>query len=908
MANKLTGSYDAVAQISRRQINGLLASLHQNGASDQPPLRLGHNWVLRVGDPKPTTPELVRLRLRDWIRNFQSAGGPSNLDDFRARLAVNAPPGAAKMIEEEFSKLEKGRPGRQPSKTKKPRGRVKLQLSSPTVILADGATSEATLLTDVRAHYDPDTGAGEIAAANHPLHGEVRAAFQLSVLSSTSGRKLYVHPSSKDSKIQFIAASGTSLTNAEVSRISREVRDIVREKFTPQPVDLPSDFPFSEFKVIGSGANQVIALPIQVSDSPLPTGRIQNLDENFADSSGFAFAASKEYVENLLEPLFDAVSDAVRDFKKEITVGVTVLGVPLQQTIKFTLQLKSGPSLEWESGRIKLSARLKLVVRPGADVSFRFTQKFKLALDASTQQVTLKADGDPSVNTNLPFNFLHEAFENAIKEARDDALSGGAAPVNVAVNQVFAGARQKLIGGLKVFDESASATFTTVKITKDGLIVRGEIGSGPRQAPVVQFNEIDEGRAFSALGTWIPGGKIDRYIWSWVGHAGKEPAKLFSVSNNTSIATHRFIFPKPAGMDPLGNVSLRIEGTQTGADGLTVPVAAESPPQLRDAFGTIVELPAWWEMITTPIWLEETKPDAKLKDLIAGHVPLQSDRPRGRELAHNTLVYFPDWRADEPLEPVALAVAAMRRRKVSLVLIVVLPANALDSRRSDLEVRLRAVSSRFAGRLIVTVDQEGGWSRAFAVAKRPSAHLVNARRQFAWNSWGDIEPGAMAAALDKHLLPAPAPRSHALQPKVSGCGCHGAPDIVFEDERGERFALHRMRGRNVILNFFQSWSAPCIRELQRLQALHEKRPKGGGPYVVAFHGGSDEKAVADLRKRHRLSFPLVQDRDQVIARQYGITCWPTTIAINPDGSIGRMQLGAVREAKPATRPAKSTSA
>ena len=310
---------------------------------------------------------------------------------------------------------------------------------------------------------------------------------------------------------------------------------------------------------------------------------------------------------------------------------MTVFGVRLQQTIKFTLQLKSGPSLEWESGRIKLSARLKLVVRPGPDVSFRFTQKFKLALNASTQQVTLQADGDPSVNTNLPFNVLHDAFENAIKAARDDALSGGAAPVNDAVNGVFAGARQKLIGGLKVFDESASATFTTVKITKDGLIVRGEIGSGPRQAPVVQFNEIDEGRAFSALATWIPGGKIDRYIWSWAGHGGKEPAKLFSTSHRSATETHRFIFPKPAGMDPLGSVSLRIEGTQTGADGLAVPIAAESPPQLRDAFGTIVESPAWWEPITTPLWLEETKPGARLKDLIAGHITLQSDRaPRPR--------------------------------------------------------------------------------------------------------------------------------------------------------------------------------------------------------------------------------------------------------------------------------------
>src|SRR5262249_31903299 len=428
----------------------------EGGAGDQAPLRLGHKGVLRVGDPKPTKPELVRLRFRNWIRNFQSAGGPSNLDDFRARLAVNAPPGAAKMMEGEFFILLKRRPERQPSK--EPRCRAKMQLSSPTIILADGATSEATMLTDVRAHYDPDSGAGEIAVADHPLHGEVRAAFELSVLSSASGRKLSVRPSSKDSKIEFIAASGTGLTGAEVSRISGELRDIVREKFTPQPVDLPPDFPFSEFKVIGSGANQVIALPIQVSDAPLPTGRIQNLDENFVDSSGFAFAASKEHVEDLLGPLFDAVSKAVRDFKREITIGVTVFGIPLKQTIKFTLQLKSGPSLEWESGNIKLSANLKLVVRPGADLSFKFTQKFKLALNASTQQVTLAADGNPSVNTDLPFNFLHEAFENAIKAARDDAVAGGAAPVNDAVNGVFAGARQKLIGGLKISAESAYTT------------------------------------------------------------------------------------------------------------------------------------------------------------------------------------------------------------------------------------------------------------------------------------------------------------------------------------------------------------------------------------------------------------------------------------------------------------------
>ena len=131
-----------------------------------------------------------------------------------------------------------------------------------------------------------------------------------------------------DSKIQFIAASGTGPhKRRSVADLRRGTGHRAREIHAAAGRS-SAGFPFSEFKVIGSGANQVIALPIQVSESPLPTSRIQELDENFADSSGFAFAASKEYVEDLLDPLFDAVSKAVRDFKKEITIGVECLAFP----------------------------------------------------------------------------------------------------------------------------------------------------------------------------------------------------------------------------------------------------------------------------------------------------------------------------------------------------------------------------------------------------------------------------------------------------------------------------------------------------------------------------------------------------------------------------------------------------
>ena len=64
MANTLTGDYEAVLQVSVRQINGLLATSHQNGAkgSGLSP-SFPHSVVnLRVGDlPKYLGVEVVEV-------------------------------------------------------------------------------------------------------------------------------------------------------------------------------------------------------------------------------------------------------------------------------------------------------------------------------------------------------------------------------------------------------------------------------------------------------------------------------------------------------------------------------------------------------------------------------------------------------------------------------------------------------------------------------------------------------------------------------------------------------------------------------------------------------------------------------------------------------------------------------
>jgi peroxiredoxin len=879
ISNNLTGDFEAVAQIAARQINGLLATLHANGVNEDEPLQLLHSGAVRVGD-RPPGPGDLTGDFGNWVVAFQRARGPVGLGDLGTHLTGNAPPGVARVLADLLSKI--GQVQLTPAAPGTVRGTVRTQVASPTLSFPSGSTSEITVHVDVRAHYSPDP---DTEPMPEPVHGEVQATFEVRQVD----RKLEIRPSSQDSKIQFVPAPGT-LSAADAGKVSVQVRKVVRESVSLLPVNLPPGFAFASFKGLGSGASQAIALPIQVSGAAPPPGGIITVNNLFIGPAGFAFAVGREFLAARFQPTLDRLKQFRRD------VPIQPLGVPLT-TYHVSV---TDATLELHNGFFELTIRVKAI--PTSTIAPRFENivvKQRLTLVLFLETLFLPAPDDELTITGLP-GFAIDRIRPEIVAERDRALPAAQAALNTELQK----ARTLFTDSLRFFDRAASASFRAghseesgastsgaIAITPDGIIVRGDIRStAPRAAPIVSVAETDQRRAFTALDSWIPGGRIDRLIWSWVEYPGPIPVVFQGVEKSLTEA-HRFILPKPPGVTELSSICLRIEGTQTLPDGRVMNVTGGTTCHVPD-FGQVLEAPSWLEPVMVPNWRPGSSASTVLKDAITGHVSLQADTPRTGELGHNSLVHFADWRADRPLAGLGEALARMRRKGVSLVVIVVLPARAFDSRRRDVEARLDSLAD-LPVQILLTEDSEGGWTRTFGAAKAPSTYLINARREFVWKYEGAAEAGVLAAALDEHLVPAPAPRSRPLRLAVAPG--ERAPDVFVTDDRGQRSALHRLRGREVLLTFWQPWSAPCIEELRRLQQLHAG---GRGPLVVGFHGGKERRTIDEIRKQHGLSFPLVHDTDQIIARRYGVRCWPTTITLDGNGRVSHVQFGSAPEHAP----------
>jgi len=111
-----------------------------------------------------------------------------------------------------------------------------------------------------------------------------------------------------------------------------------------------------------------------------------------------------------------------------------------------------------------------------------------------------------------------------------------------------------------------------------------------------------------------------------------------------------------------------------------------------------------------------------------------------------------------------------------------------------------------------------------------------------------------------------------------------AEDFRLTDLAGKEQSLSQYRGTIVLLNFWATWCKPCTTEMPAMQASYDKlRDKGF--VVLAVNELEDDAKVRDHIKQYGHTFPVLMDRDNKVANQFGVFGLPVSVFIDQAGRV-----------------------
>lgn len=127
-----------------------------------------------------------------------------------------------------------------------------------------------------------------------------------------------------------------------------------------------------------------------------------------------------------------------------------------------------------------------------------------------------------------------------------------------------------------------------------------------------------------------------------------------------------------------------------------------------------------------------------------------------------------------------------------------------------------------------------------------------------------------------------------------------SPSLVVTTLDHGEFDLAKHRGQWVLVNFWATWCAPCLKEIPDFSAFDTKRKD-----VTVIGLAFEEIELADLRvflKQHPASYPIALVDVYAPPKDFDVPRGlPTSWLIAPDGTIAEKYLGPITSADLAQR-------
>lgn len=122
---------------------------------------------------------------------------------------------------------------------------------------------------------------------------------------------------------------------------------------------------------------------------------------------------------------------------------------------------------------------------------------------------------------------------------------------------------------------------------------------------------------------------------------------------------------------------------------------------------------------------------------------------------------------------------------------------------------------------------------------------------------------------------------------------NAAPDFAFTDIAGKTHTLSDYKDKIVMLNFWASWCAPCVKEFPALLTLASNNKD---MVLIALSSDLDEAAIHKFLKKQKnwkqANVIIALDEGGKTMSQFGITKLPETLLLNKKHEIARKLVGA----------------